>query len=332
MTLSGLIRIFTGAVLLELTCLVYAANGAHGAPLKTMPIVVPATQHVVHVGMVDLHYSDFGEGDPVLLLPGWPEDGYAWRKVAPRLAATGRRVIILDPRGFGDSDKPRDGYDLDIVATEIHAFLLATGLDRRGGIDVVTHDLGGWIGYALASAYPDDVRRLVLSEVTIPRPDQPRPLPDDSANIKTWHFAFNRLPGLPEMLVTGHERAFLDWLFDEKARRPAAIDMKARAEYTRVFATLGGAHAGFEYYRDLFSNGGLQRMKERLSNPLPMPVLAIGADGGVGSLLTESMRGAATDLHSVVLQNCGHYLPEECPAEFAGAVSGFWGQTATTQR
>lgn len=332
MQLGALIRMFTGALLLGLTYPVSASGGAHHAPRQAVPTAAAATQHVVRVGMVNLRYSEFGRGDPVLLLPGWPEDGYAWRKVAPLLAATGRRVIVLDPRGFGDSDKPRDGYDLDTVAADVHAFLAATGLTRRGGIDIVTHDLGGWIGYALASAYPQDVRRLVLSEVTIPRPDQPRPVPDDSANIKTWHFAFNRLPGLPETLVAGHERAFLDWLFDDKARRPAAIDLKARAEYERVFAAGGGAHAGFEYYRNLFSTGGLQRMKERLSSPLPMPVLAIGADGGVGSLLIQSMRGAATDLHGIVLQNCGHYLPEECPTEFAKAVGSFWVETATARR
>ena len=126
------------------------------------------------------------------------------------------------------------------------------------------------------------------------------------------------------MLVAGHERAYLDWLFDNKALRPAAIDAHARDEYFRVFARAGGAHAGFEYYRALFAPAGLQRMKARLGKPLPMPVFAIGASGGVRTLLIDSLKGAATDLNGTVLEGCGHYLPEECPAQFADAVTSFW--------
>ena len=290
--------------------------------------VPPSTHHSVRVGNVRLNYAEIGHGDPVLLLPGWPEDGFAWRKVAPLLVARGRRVVILDPRGFGDSDKPVTGYDLDTVADEVHAFIAAAGLSRAGGVDVVTHDLGGWIGYALASAHPEDVRRLVLSEVTIPSPTQKQPIPDDAADIETWHFAFNRLPDLPEALVAEHESVFLDWLFDHKALRPEAVDAPARAEYLRAFKT-GGGHAGFNYYRALFSPLGLKRMGERLATPLPMPVMAVGASGGVRGLLIASLQGAATNLHGLVLDGCGHYLPEECPAAFANAVTMFWASQAS---
>jgi pimeloyl-ACP methyl ester carboxylesterase len=53
---------------------------------------------------VRLHYVVHGEGEPVLLLPGWPQSWYAWRFMIPLLAAAGRRVYAVDPRGFGDSD------------------------------------------------------------------------------------------------------------------------------------------------------------------------------------------------------------------------------------
>ena len=318
-------RAWMGIALLALV----ASVPAQSAPRSAERALSGPTPQVLQVGRTMLRFQEMGSGDPVLLLPGWPEDGYAWRQVAPMLAAKGRRVILLDPRGFGESDKPPQGYDLDTVANEVHAFIGAAGLSRPGGVDVVTHDLGGWIGYALASAHPEDVRRLVLSEVTIPSPDQKQSIPDDAADIKTWHFAFNRLPGLPETLVAGHERAFLDWLFDNKALRPATIDTKARNEYARAFASRGGAHAGFEYYRALFAPAGLQRMKQRLAKPLLMPVFTIGASGGVRTLLIESMTGAATDLHGTVLEGCGHYLPEECPSAFADAVIGFWASAPT---
>jgi pimeloyl-ACP methyl ester carboxylesterase len=281
------------------------------------------TQRFLTVNDVRLHYAESGHGEPALLIPGWPQTLYAWRHVAPLLAAEGRRVIVLDPRGVGGSDKPVHGYDLDTVASDVHGFVTQLGLVRAGGIDVVSHDVGSWISYALASAYPDDVRRLVLSEMTIQTSDTMRPIPDDSTNIASWHFGFNRLPDLPETLVAGRERLFLDWLFDHKAKRPEAIDAVAREHYARSFAAPGAARAGFDYYRALLSTSGLRRMTERVAQPLAMPVLAIGADGGVGTGLADSLHGAALALHSVVLAG-GHYLPEEAPAEFTQAVLSFW--------
>ena len=84
--------------------------------------------HIVRIEGTRFHYVTAGTGDPVLLLPGWPESWIAWRKVLPLLVSAGRRVIVLDPRGFGESDKPAGGYDLDTAARDLHAFLQATNL------------------------------------------------------------------------------------------------------------------------------------------------------------------------------------------------------------
>lgn len=295
--------------------------------MDTIDVVSDEFAHrYLTLGDMRLHYAESGHGEPVLLIPGWPQTWYAWRHVAPLLVAERRRAIVLDPRGLGWSDKPVHGYDLDSVAADVHGFLTQLGLVSTGGIDVVSHDVGSWISYALASAYPDDVRRLVLSEMTIQTSDTMRPIPDDSTNIASWHFSFNRLPDLPEILVAGRERLFLDWLFDHKAARAEAIDAAAREHYARSFAAPGAARAGFDYYRALLSRHGLQRMTERVAQPLTMPVLAIGADGGVRARLAESLEGAASFLQSVVLAG-GHYLPEEAPAEFTQAVIRFWRDT-----
>ena len=298
--------------------------GRAGAQTAPAPRPSAFESHVVAANGTRLHYVVAGQGEPVLLLPGWPQDWYAWRHVIADLAASGRRVYALDPRGFGDSAKPAGGYDMDTAAADLHAFFGAAGLSRRGGVDIIAHDLGAWIAYAHASAYPGDVRRLVLSEVTIPGAGPPKPIPDDATNVKTWHFGFNRLHGLPEALVSGRERVYLTWLFENKSVRHDRIDRQAVNEYVRAFAAPGAATAGFNYYRQTFSDAGLKRMRERLAHSLPMPVLAIGAAGGVGTGLQDSLKGAASDLHGVVLPGCGHYLPDECPTEMMAAVRAFW--------
>ena len=178
----------------------------------------------VTVDGVHLHYVEGGEGAPILLLPGWPQSWYAWRRVMPQLVAAGRRVIALDPRGCGDSDRPRSGYDMASVAAEIHGFAITLGLLNHRPIDVSGHDIGTWIGYAYAADWPDDVRSLAVLDALLPGvTPPPSGLPSEEINLRTWHFAFNRLDDLPEILIAGRERAFLTWLFRAKAMLPWAI-------------------------------------------------------------------------------------------------------------
>src|SRR5262245_59472341 len=160
--------------------------------------------HVAKIDGVRFHYVTAGTGDPVLLLPGWPESWIAWRKVLPLLVGAGRSVVVLDPRGFGESDKPAGGYDLDTAARDLHRFLEATNLATAGGIDIVAHDVGTWIAHAHAANYPADVKRLVLTESNIPGVTAfAGGLPSEAANLKSWQFAFNRLNDLPEILTQG---------------------------------------------------------------------------------------------------------------------------------
>src|SRR4029077_13148336 len=171
--------------------------------------------HIAKIDGTRFHYVTAGTGDPVLLIPGWPESWIAWRKVLPLLVSAGRRVVVLDPRGFGESDKPAGGYDLDTAARDLHGFLEATNLSTPGGIDIIAHDVGTWIGHAHAVNYPADVKRLVLTESNIPGVTTfaSSGIPSEAINLKSWQFAFNRLSDLPEILVQGRERAYLAWIF-----------------------------------------------------------------------------------------------------------------------
>ena len=159
--------------------------------------------HIAKIDGTRFHYVTAGNGDPVLLIPGWPESWIAWRKVVPLLVGAGRRVVVLDPKGFGESDKPAGGYDLDTAARDLHGFLEATNLATPGGIDIIAHDVGTWIAHAHAANYPADVRRLVLTESNIPGVTAfaSAGIPSEMANLKSWQFAFNRLNDLPEILV-----------------------------------------------------------------------------------------------------------------------------------
>src|SRR5882724_6053051 len=77
--------------------------------------------HVAKIDGTRFHYVTAGTGDPVLLLPGWPESWIAWRKVLPLLVSAGRRVVVLDPRGFGETSRRQV-----TISTRRHAICMAS--------------------------------------------------------------------------------------------------------------------------------------------------------------------------------------------------------------
>lgn len=320
---------------LVITALVAAAVAA--VPIMSVPArsEMAADQIEHHIAKIDgtrFHYVTAGTGDPVLLIPGWPESWFAWRKVLPLLVSAGRRVVVLDPRGFGESDKPAGGYDLDTAARDLPGFLAATGLTSNGGIDIIAHDVGTWIAHAHAADYPADVKRLVLTESNIPGITAfPAGLPSEAVNLKSWQFAFNRLDDLPEILVQGHERDYLAWLFATKSFRSYAIDAAAIDEYTRQYSAPGGMRAGFAWYRANFDAAGLEQAKVRAAKRLTMPVLALGGSEGVGDALRATVASIGDHVQGGAITGsatgCGHFLPEECPAELTAAVLKFWQST-----
>jgi len=300
----------------------------------TLPPFDPATfwtqfhHDTVVIEGVRLHFVEGGSGTPILLLPGWPMSWYAWRYVMPLLAEAGRRVIALDPRGMGDSDRPASGYDMRTVATELHGFVEALKLAANGPVDIVGHDLGTWIGYAYAAEWPGDVKRLAVLDAALPgiTPPPPAGIPSADANVKSWHLAFNRLDDLPEILLQGREREFLTWLFRVKSTRPWTTTPADLDEYVRVNAAPGATRAALSYQRHFLSPEGIAHSRERAERKLGMPVLAFGAESGVGAVLLDTMRLVATDVRGGVFAGCGHYMPDEAPRAVAEQIIKFMGE------
>jgi pimeloyl-ACP methyl ester carboxylesterase len=196
------------------------------------------------VNGLKLHYVEGGQaGRTVVLLPGWPQTWYCWRKVMPELAES-YRVIAVDIRGMGGSSRPEDGYDTETAAGDISALMSKLGVERYS---VVGHDVGMWIAYPLAARNGHAIDRLVMTEATIPglTPTPPMLLPPD-VNAGMAQHMFNQLRDLPEFLVAGREEAYLRWIVEHLAYRP---DRVAVDEYVRAYSVPGAMKAGFAYYR-----------------------------------------------------------------------------------
>ena len=112
------------------------------------PPEIPGVEHrYVDAGGLRVHVAEAGEGDPVLLLHGWPQHHYMWRGVIERLAPQ-YRLLAPDLRGFGWTDTPDTGYDGETFASDQVALLDALEIER---VKVVGHDWGGCSGFGIRS-------------------------------------------------------------------------------------------------------------------------------------------------------------------------------------
>ncbi len=266
---------------------------------------------------IQIHYVEGGSGDPVLLVPGWPQSWYAWRHVMPLLAEN-YRAIAIDPPGLGESGAPA-AYDTATIAGYIGALLDTLELNQ---VAYIGHDIGAWIGYAFAVRHSERVRQLALIDAAIPgiAPADAFALTLERIN-KTWHFSFNALPDLPETLVAGRERFYLEWLFNSRSFDKTAIDDAALTEYMRVYAAPGAMSRGFAYYRAIFDS--IAQNKATAATRLPMPVLAIGGAQWMGPLMEAMVAPVVRDLRVEIIANSGHFVPEEAPAAVARSLREF---------
>ena len=270
---------------------------------------------------VRLHYVTGGkpDGDTVVLLAGFPESWYAWRKIMPRLAID-YRVIAPDLPGQGDSDRPAGGYDTQALAGSIHGLLQQLGIGQHV---LVAHDVGAWVAFPYAALFGAELRGLVLMDAGIPGVTLPDALPTAPARAwRTWHFAFHTIPDLPEMLIAGREREYLDWFLRRKTANPETFTDADLEEYLRVFKKDGGLRAGLAYYRAA-AESAEQNRALAARGKLTMPVLALGSDQGSIPDMAGPLRAFAEDVRGGSIAFCGHFLPEEQPDAVAAELLAF---------
>src|ERR671933_2379462 len=276
------------------------------------------TSRYIDTDELRLHAVIGGEGPPLLLVHGWPEDWYAWRMLMPTLARD-FEVIAIDQRGMGLSDKPQDGYDAGTLAGDLVALMDALGHQRFA---VVGHDTGYIIGYALAADHPDRVDRVALAEIPGPPGVAPSPplFVPEPVNNRVWHIPFNRVDDeMTEQLVRGREDIFFGYEFAVQGGKKLPDD--ALRYYCSLFSDPDALRGSFGLYRAWDTT--LAQNEQRKSRRLTMPVLAIGGAESWGERAGEGIKPAADDVHSVVIPGAGHWVAEQAPEEMLAALTEF---------
>lgn len=255
----------------------------------------------------------------MVLLHGFPETSYAWRKVIPTLAEH-FNVIAPDLRGCGASDRPDEGYDKRTVAEDVHE--LVEQLDL-GPINLVGHDVGMMVAYAYAASFRDEVKGVALLEAALPGLGLEE-LYDAARFPRMYHLPLFEAPnGLAEQLIGGRERMFVEHFMLQQAYDITGPG-DALEEYARRLSAPGALHGGISYFRSHWIDA--EHNREHAKTRLAMPVLTIGGTASFGANLAPQIEPLVERLQSVMIEDCGHYLAEERPERVASELLEFFSQ------
>jgi haloacetate dehalogenase len=266
---------------------------------------------------VTLNVRRAGQGEPLLLLHGHPQSHAMWHRVAPQLTQR-FELVLLDLRGYGDSDRPAAGAD-SVAYSKREMALDALAVMRELGharFQVLAHDRGARVAHRLALDHADSVERMMLLDIA-PTLAMYRQTGEAFARAY-WHWFFLiQPPPLPEALIASGPARYVRSVMGARHAGLAAFAREALAEYERCAAIPGTAEAICADYRasagiDLRHDEGDQAAGRKLAQPLRV---LWGEHGAVGRCfdVPALWRDYATDFSGRSLP-CGHYIAEEAPA------------------
>jgi len=264
-----------------------------------------------------IHVAEAGDGPPLVLLHGWPQHWWAWRKVIPALAEE-RRVLCPDLRGLGWSDAPPGAYRKEQWAADVVALLDALDLER---VDLVGHDWGGLVALLAALRAPDRVRTVAALSIVHPWPWAAAP------SLRALGALAYQLP-LATPFAGAELLRRLPLFVRELIRRGSHRDHRWSDEeldaYADVLRVPERARASSAIYRTfLLREAGALAAGRYAGRRLAMPALMLtgAADPVVGAgTITGLDRHAGAGARTEVIEGAGHFLPEERPEAVLAAL------------
>lgn len=279
-----------------------AAEAAAGAIAERT-----VTVQTADAGPLDVHLLEAGEGQPVLMLHGWPQHAGCWRRLIPLLAGD-HRLICPDLRGFGSSGAPGTGYDPATFASDAVALLDALELEH---VPVVGHDWGGSAAFELALRWPERVSRLLVLNTAPPWVEPSRELA-----LNAWRSWYG------VVLAVGGERIALQRpdliarALRADAVHPEGITAIRAAEYAEALRRPASAHATKLLYRSylrLLRDAVLRRGEPAPRLTVPTRFLFGTHDGALSTAILRDVERHADDLEVELVEDSGHFIAEEKP-------------------
>nr|POE74644.1 soluble epoxide hydrolase [Quercus suber] len=270
----------------------------------------------------------------VILLHGFPQTSYQFRNVSPLLCAVGYRCIMPDYRGAGFSSKAANGYTKSSMAKDI-AYLIGS-LDlhelksdgTRQPLHVIGHDIGGMVAWSLAAQYPELLTSVCWGECPLPGTSQYYQELRSRANaVQQFHFWFHSVPDLPEALIAGKEKVYIDHFLHKITYNHAAFPPDVVQYYADLYAQAGAMRCAMEVYRAFEQDAEENRDFIRRSGKVKIPSMVLSGHFSRLWEGAEAMGKEVTMEDMLVVEEvegADHYLSEENPQEFARVVLDFF--------
>ncbi|HTV98491.1 MAG TPA: alpha/beta hydrolase [Steroidobacteraceae bacterium] len=259
-------------------------------------------------------FDRVGQGEPVLLISGFPQTRRSWNRLIPLLSSK-YQAIPADLPSFGDSGILAAPATTENVARVFHEFVT----DLGAPLHVVAHDFGAWCAYSWALLFPGDFKSLTLIEAGIPGVTLKNDI-ELSDYKRKWNFIFMMVPDLPAELTRGKEDVYVGWWYENKVHVPGVIPASDVAAYVQAYARPGRMDAAFDYCRNIIDD--MEFNKRRFTGKIPIRVLAIGGQYSIPQM-GEALQPYFENSRSVVIADSGHFVPEEQPEALAEALLAF---------
>ena len=275
----------------------------------------------VQAGDVRLHVAEAGDpaGEPLLLVHGWPQHWWTWRKVMPALSER-YRVIAVDLHGFGWSDAPAGEYAKDGFATDILALMDALGIPKAR---LGAHDWGGFAGFLACLRAPERFERYVALNIVHPWFRPPKITP--KAMARTIYQPILATPGIGPGIV--RHTGFIKTVLTRGAAPGFRWAEGERETFADTFRDPAKAKATSAVYRT-FLTRELKELGNGRYDDRRLTVPTLFLTGEHDPVVTEERiagaEGHADALELGLVADRGHFTPEEQPDELVRRMLAFY--------
>jgi pimeloyl-ACP methyl ester carboxylesterase len=279
----------------------------------------------VDVGEVRLAVAEAGEGDPVVLLHGFPELSYSWRHQLPALAAAGYAAAAPDLRGYGRSDRPLavDDYAFPKLVGDVLGLIGALGHES---VHLIGHDWGGTLAWTVAGSFPERVRSLTILNAPQPAVSARLRRDDPEQRAKSWYMLLFQFAGIAEAWLSADDFANLrEFVFGTAP--PEAFPPEDQEVFVGALRPDGALTAALNWYRaNMPPAAWLREPPDPLEITVPTLIVWGEGDAYMGpALLEESAATVTGPLRVERLPGVSHWVQQEAPDRVNGLLIEFLG-------
>jgi haloacetate dehalogenase len=271
----------------------------------------------VELDDVRLHYVTGGEGPTVVLLHGWAQNWWAWRRIMRPLSER-FTVVAPDLRGVGGSSVPANGFEKRAMALDVRGLVQELGVAE---VSLVGHDIWGMVAYAYAAQFPESVRNAAIAAVLVPQPSWLElPLLPGGA-VWPWWWGFHSVDRVADKLIGENLEYYLNMFYDfqypGENHDTSAITAADRAVFLEAYSGRGSLTAGLGWFRAFLQD--IEDNRRWLATPLQIPWLAL-ADPRTLTAMTEQGRAISARSRAVEIAPAGHWLLQQQPQQVLDAL------------